>query len=147
VTNYRDEFNDALRAPGSDGLIKTLSDKNRGPGTQVNEQATDTAACGACANGSASFARARAGRSPEALYGWTAPRRVLARVATQSYPRPASSRSGLDAVDSAAVAVLLSWRRRAATEGRHSLADVPTSLVALAELYGVEDYSRRNSPA
>jgi phospholipid transport system substrate-binding protein len=30
VTNYRDEFNDIVKASGIDGLIKTLSDKNRG---------------------------------------------------------------------------------------------------------------------
>jgi phospholipid transport system substrate-binding protein len=30
VTNYRDEFNDQIRAGGVDGLIKTLSDRNRG---------------------------------------------------------------------------------------------------------------------
>jgi phospholipid transport system transporter-binding protein len=42
-------------------------------------------------------------------------------------------------VDSAAVAVLLSWQRRAAVEGRKlAFAEVPESLAALAELYGVE---------
>lgn len=50
------------------------------------------------------------------------------------------SLSGLRAVDSAGVAVLLSWRRRAAAEGKKlAFVDVPPSLVALAELYGVED--------
>jgi phospholipid transport system transporter-binding protein len=44
------------------------------------------------------------------------------------------------AADSASVAVLLSWRRRAAAEGTAlSFVDVPPNLVALAELYGVED--------
>jgi phospholipid transport system transporter-binding protein len=44
------------------------------------------------------------------------------------------------AVDSAGVAVLLSWRRRATAEGKKlTFVDVPPSLVALAELYGVED--------
>ena len=44
------------------------------------------------------------------------------------------------AVDSAGVAVLLSWRRRAAAEGKTlSFVDVPASLEALVELYGVED--------
>jgi phospholipid transport system transporter-binding protein len=47
---------------------------------------------------------------------------------------------GVDGVDSAGVAVLLSWRRRAAAEGKAlTFADVPASLVALAQLYGVED--------
>lgn len=31
VTNYREEFNNAVKASGVDGLIKTLADKNRGP--------------------------------------------------------------------------------------------------------------------
>jgi len=31
VTNYRDEFNDAVKSSGVDGLIKMLSDKNRSP--------------------------------------------------------------------------------------------------------------------
>ena len=31
VTNYRDEFNDTIKASGIDGLIKVLADKNRGP--------------------------------------------------------------------------------------------------------------------
>ncbi|TMH64178.1 MAG: ABC transporter substrate-binding protein [Betaproteobacteria bacterium] len=30
VTNYRDEFNDAMKSSGVDGLIKTLADKNKG---------------------------------------------------------------------------------------------------------------------
>ena len=30
VTNYRDEFNEQVKAGGVDGLIKTLGDKNRG---------------------------------------------------------------------------------------------------------------------
>ncbi|MGH8851659.1 MAG: MlaC/ttg2D family ABC transporter substrate-binding protein [Casimicrobiaceae bacterium] len=30
VTNYRDEFNDAVKTSGIDGLIKTLADKNKG---------------------------------------------------------------------------------------------------------------------
>lgn len=31
VTNYRDEFNDAIKSSGVDGLIKMLADKNKGP--------------------------------------------------------------------------------------------------------------------
>jgi phospholipid transport system substrate-binding protein len=30
VTNYRDEFNNAVQASGVDGLVKTLADKNKG---------------------------------------------------------------------------------------------------------------------
>ena len=31
VTNYRDEFNEQIKAGGIDGLLKTLADKNKGP--------------------------------------------------------------------------------------------------------------------
>ena len=48
--------------------------------------------------------------------------------------------TGLDQVDSAAVAVLLAWRRRAAVEGvALAFAGAPASLAALAELYGVTE--------
>jgi phospholipid transport system transporter-binding protein len=64
-------------------------------------------------------------------------------IASQDAPLPETgivSLSGVRAVDSAGVAVLLSWRRRAAAEGKKvSFVDVPASLEALAELYGVED--------
>jgi phospholipid transport system transporter-binding protein len=52
--------------------------------------------------------------------------------------------AGLDAVDSAAVAVLLAWQRRAAIEGVDlSFTGAPANLGALAELYGVEDLVNR----
>lgn len=48
--------------------------------------------------------------------------------------------SGVDSVDSAAVAVLLAWRRRASIEGIElSFTGVPASLSALGKLYGVEE--------
>ena len=34
VTNYRDEFNDIVKTSGIDGLVKTLTDKNKGPATK-----------------------------------------------------------------------------------------------------------------
>ncbi|MGH8714871.1 MAG: MlaC/ttg2D family ABC transporter substrate-binding protein [Casimicrobiaceae bacterium] len=34
VTNYRGEFNDAVKTSGIDGLIKTLADKNKGTGAK-----------------------------------------------------------------------------------------------------------------
>jgi phospholipid transport system substrate-binding protein len=34
VTNYRDEFNDAVKSSGVDGLIKTLAAKNKGPASK-----------------------------------------------------------------------------------------------------------------
>lgn len=52
--------------------------------------------------------------------------------------------SAVDAVDSAAVAVLLAWRRRAAVEGVElSFKGAPGNLGALAELYGVEEFVSR----
>ena len=62
-------------------------------------------------------------------------------AASRGVPLPASgviSLAGVDRVDSAGVAVLLAWKRRAAAEGRAlSFAEVPGNLAALAELYGV----------
>ncbi|MGH8714872.1 MAG: STAS domain-containing protein [Casimicrobiaceae bacterium] len=65
--------------------------------------------------------------------------RVLA--ASVAAPLPASGKvdlQGVDPVDSAGVAILLEWKRRAAAE-RKSLAfeNVPPSMASLAELYGV----------
>lgn len=48
--------------------------------------------------------------------------------------------SGIAALDSAAVAVLLALKRRAASEGRPlAFANLPAALTALADLYGVEE--------
>ena len=47
--------------------------------------------------------------------------------------------AGIVAIDSAAVAVLLSLKRRAATEGKTVVfANLPPALAALAALYGVD---------
>jgi phospholipid transport system transporter-binding protein len=47
---------------------------------------------------------------------------------------------GVEAVDSAGVALLLAWKRRAAVEGKPlAFAHLPTSLASLAQLYGVEE--------
>jgi phospholipid transport system transporter-binding protein len=66
---------------------------------------------------------------------------VLAASQDVELPRTGVvSLADVRAVDSAGVAVLLSWRRRAAAEGKTlSFVDVPASLEALAELYSVED--------
>jgi phospholipid transport system transporter-binding protein len=46
----------------------------------------------------------------------------------------------VEAVDSAGVALLLAWRRRAAVEGKPlTFAHLPSSLASLAQLYGVEE--------
>lgn len=69
----------------------------------------------------------------------TAARVLAASIAT---PLPASSVVSLDdvhGVDSAAVAVLLTWQRRALGEGKPlQFVAVPPNLAALAQLYGVE---------
>ncbi len=67
----------------------------------------------------------------------------LVLEATRALPLPSSGVidcSGVGAVDSAAVAVLLALKRRAAAENRPlAFANVPAALTALADLYGVED--------
>lgn len=46
----------------------------------------------------------------------------------------------IEAVDSAAVALLLAWKRRADAEGKPLVFDhLPASLASLAQLYGVEE--------
>ena len=46
----------------------------------------------------------------------------------------------VEAVDSAGVALLLAWKRRAAAEGKPlAFAHLPSSLASLAQLYGVEE--------
>ena len=46
----------------------------------------------------------------------------------------------IEAVDSACVALLLAWRRRASVEGKPVVfTHLPASLTSLAQLYGVED--------
>jgi phospholipid transport system transporter-binding protein len=69
----------------------------------------------------------------------TAARVLAASLAT---PLPASRVVSLDdvhGVDSAAVAVLLTWQRRALGEGKPlQFVAVPPNLAALAQLYGVE---------
>lgn len=48
--------------------------------------------------------------------------------------------AGVDRVDSAGVAVLLAWKRRADAEARPLVfAGVPESLASLAQLYGVQE--------
>ena len=63
--------------------------------------------------------------------------------AARALPLPVSGTvdcGGIGAVDSAAVALLLALKRRAAAENRPlSFANVPAALTALAGLYGVEE--------
>jgi phospholipid transport system transporter-binding protein len=47
--------------------------------------------------------------------------------------------SGVQTVDSAAVALLLAWRRAAAEQGKQlTFAGVPAGITSLADLYGVD---------
>ena len=58
-------------------------------------------------------------------------------------PLPSTGRVDLkavDPVDSAGVALLLEWKRRALAEGTKLAFDnVPSTMVSLAELYGVDE--------
>jgi len=105
----------------------------------VNDQVSDAASCEACADGSASF-----DPGPRWMVTGTLTVDSAAAIlaASEDAELPATgviTLEGLRAVDSAAIAVLLSWRRRAAAESKTlTFADVPASLVALAQLYGVE---------
>jgi phospholipid transport system transporter-binding protein len=64
-------------------------------------------------------------------------------AASTEVPLPATGVIDLErveAVDSAGVALLLSWKRRAAAEGKPlAFAHLPPSLASLAQLYGVEE--------
>ena len=57
-------------------------------------------------------------------------------------PLPQTGRVDLkdvDPVDSAGVAILLEWKRRAAAEGKAlAFENIPASMASLAELYGVD---------
>lgn len=61
----------------------------------------------------------------------------------QALPLPASGiidLTGLEHADSAALAVLLALRRRAATEGRDlAFAGMPATVASLARVYGIEE--------
>lgn len=63
-------------------------------------------------------------------------------VASAGVPLPENGRvdlSRVDPVDSAGVAILLEWKRRAAAESRPlTFENVPPSMASLAELYGVD---------
>jgi len=52
--------------------------------------------------------------------------------------------SGITGVDSAAVALLLEWRRQAMRRGKQLVfVNLPPNLLALAELYGVADLIKK----
>jgi phospholipid transport system transporter-binding protein len=96
--------------------------------------------CGACATENPHFAAGERWLLAGALTVDTAAS-VLESSRKAALPKTGTvDLSGLDHVDSAAVAVLLAWQRRAAIEGvALSFSGAPASLPALARLYGVED--------
>lgn len=106
----------------------------------MTDQTAPAAACDACVDAVPLFAGG-------ARWTVTGPLTVdsAAEVleASQDAPLPETgvvALGSVDTVDSAAVAVLLSWQKRARIEGRKlAFADVPASLAALAQLYGVQD--------
>ena len=63
-------------------------------------------------------------------------------AASVGVPLPTTGRvdlKGVDPVDSAGVAVLLEWKRRAVAEGVDlAFENVPPTMASLAELYGVD---------
>jgi phospholipid transport system transporter-binding protein len=63
-------------------------------------------------------------------------------AASVGVPLPPTGRvdlKGVDPVDSAGVAILLEWKRRAVAEGMElAFENVPPSMASLAELYGVD---------
>jgi phospholipid transport system transporter-binding protein len=63
-------------------------------------------------------------------------------AASVGVPLPTTGRvdlKGVDPVDSAGVAVLLEWKRRAVAEGvALAFENVPPTMASLAELYGVD---------
>ena len=64
-------------------------------------------------------------------------------AASSEAPLPATGIVDLErveAVDSAGVALLLAWKRRAAAEGKPmTFAHIPPSMASLAQLYGVDE--------
>ena len=119
VTTYRGSFNDQIQKSGIDGLVKTLQDRNSAAARQ-----------GARPRPSRRSERERRRRAARC---WSSrarcPSRRLPRVLAESDAYEAQPDlperltidfSGVTAVDSSAVALLLEWRRRALAHGKHA---------------------------
>jgi phospholipid transport system transporter-binding protein len=113
---------------------------------QKSEQAvsTEDLSCAICADENPHFAAGDRWMVAGALNVDTAANVLEASVAAELPPSGIVSLARVDGVDSAAVAVLLAWRRRAIAERKNlSFTDVPATLSALAELYDVEELISR----
>jgi len=108
---------------------------------QLRDDAADSeTVCGVCAAESQHFAAGERWRLAGVLTVDTAAS-VLESSHKAALPKTGKvDLTGLDQVDSAAVALLLAWQRRAAVEGvTLAFSGAPASLGALAELYGVAE--------
>jgi phospholipid transport system transporter-binding protein len=111
----------------------------------MSDEPEDELACALCADENPHFAAGDRWMLGGALNVDTAASVIEASRAAALPGTGIVSLASVDGVDSAAVAVLLAWRRRAEAEGRElSFTDVPASVSALAELYGVEDLINRS---
>jgi len=100
--------------------------------------------CAVCASENPHFAAGERWMLAGALSVDTAASVLEASRSAALPPSGVVSLAGVESVDSAAVAVLLAWRRRAVAEGKDlSFTDVPASLSALADLYDVKELISR----
>jgi phospholipid transport system transporter-binding protein len=100
--------------------------------------------CAVCSNENPHFAAGERWMLAGALSVDTAASVLESSRAAALPPSGVVSLAGVESVDSAAVAVLLAWRRRAVAEGKDlSFTDVPANLSALADLYDVKELISR----
>ena len=100
--------------------------------------------CTLCADDNPHFAAGDRWMLAGALSVDTAASVMEASRAAALPPSGVVSLAGVESVDSAAVAVLLAWRRRAIAEAKDlAFTDVPASLSALADLYDVKEIISR----
>ena len=125
VENYRNTFNGEIQRDGVDGLIRTLRDKNKALAAQAKRAAMITCKDGRCQV-----------EGPITMGNVTAVLAESARLFEGA--AVVVDLAGVTDVDSAAVSLLLEWRRAAAKASRRiDSRTCPPSLTSLAELYGV----------
>ena len=109
----------------------------------MSDEAEDEFACAVCEDENPHFAAVSTLSAPPSIQRSPAASVLEASRAAALPATGIVSLASVDSVDSASVAVLLAWRRRAEAEGKDlSFTDVPASLSALALLYGVEELIR-----